>query len=87
LKLRQEENNRRERAIRWRRITDEKERFGGEEDPYGGGVGNRQIENGDKFPYGGGEVKPSASACSTAVQEKEKRVTDRRRRDFELERI
>ena len=61
---------RRERAIRWRRITDEKERFGGEE-----------------VPYGGGEVKPSESACSTAVQEKEKRVTDRRRRDFELERI
>ena len=36
--------------------------------PYGGGVGNRQIENGDKFPYGGGLVQPSASACSTAVQ-------------------
>ena len=34
-----------------------------------------------------GEVKPSASACSTAVQEKDKRVTDRRRRDFELERF
>jgi hypothetical protein len=50
------------------RITDEKERFGGEEDPYGGGVGNRQIENGDKFPYGGGAIKPSASACSAAVQ-------------------
>ena len=36
--------------------------------PYGGGVGNRQIENGDKDPYGGGLVQPSASACSTAVQ-------------------
>ena len=27
-----------------------------------------EIENGDKDPYGGGLVQPSASACSTAVQ-------------------
>ena len=67
------------------RITDEKERFGGEEDPYGGGVGNRQIANGDKFPYGGGAVKPSASACSTAVQvrDQERDLEKRRRQRFE----
>ena len=46
-----------------------------------------EIENGDKFPYGGGAVKPSASACSTAVQVRDQeRDLDRRRRDFEIER-
>ena len=44
-----------------------------------------EIENGDKDPCGGGAVKPSASACSTAVQvrelKRERRELNRRRRD------
>ena len=71
--------------MRQEESIDEKERLSGGEDPYGGGVGNRQIENGDKFPYGGGAMKPSASACSTAVQVRvqERDLEKRRRQRFE----
>ena len=61
-----EENNRRERAIRWTRVTVklrmETKTLTVED------WCNRQIENGEGDPYGGGLVQPSASACSTAVQ-------------------